>query len=155
MTTLLTENSLANCHFSEEDILQTIRTLASNKTHGHDMISIWMLKLCGNLICKLLEIIFKMCLWNGRFQLQWKKANAVPIHKKGDKLSKTIAQFHEHNQKLVVDKSFKMVTFQRFTIISFWYYISQKLLIRIVKKRNDCGKLFGSFGLNLCINWPL
>ena len=80
------------------------------------------------------------------------KANAVPIHKKGDKLSKTIAQFHEHNQKLVVDKSFKMVTFQRFTIISFWYYISQKLLIRIVKKRNDCGKLFGSFGLNLCIN---
>ena len=38
--TLLTENSLANFHLSKKDNLQIIRTPDSNKTHGHDMISI-------------------------------------------------------------------------------------------------------------------
>ena len=32
-----------------------------------------------------LEIIFKTCLRNGRFPLERKKANVVPIHKKCDK----------------------------------------------------------------------
>ena len=49
------------------------------------MISIRMLKLCGDLICKPLELIFKTCLRNGRFPLEWKKANVVLVHKKGDK----------------------------------------------------------------------
>ena len=44
-----------------------------------------MLKLCSDSICQPLEIIFKTCLWNGRFPLVRKKANVVPIHKKGDK----------------------------------------------------------------------
>ena len=34
--TLLTENSLSNCHFSEKDVLQIIRNTDSNK--AHDMI---------------------------------------------------------------------------------------------------------------------
>ena len=83
--TLLTENSLANCHFSKKAIFQIIRNLDSNKAHGHDMISIGMLKRCGDSICKPLELIFKTCLRNGRFPLEWKKANVVPIHKKGYK----------------------------------------------------------------------
>ena len=82
--TLLTENSLASCHFSKKDIVQIIRNIDSNKAHGHDMISIRMLELCGDLICKPLELIFKTCLRNGRFPLEWKRANVVPIHKKGD-----------------------------------------------------------------------
>ena len=57
--TLLTENSLANCHFSKKDILQIIRNPDSNKAHGHDMISKRMLKVCGDLIRQSLEIIFK------------------------------------------------------------------------------------------------
>ena len=56
--TLLTENSLANCHFSKKDILQIIRN-PDSKAHGHDLISIRMLKLCGNSVCQSLEIIFK------------------------------------------------------------------------------------------------
>ena len=83
--TLLTENALANCHFSKKDIFQIIRTPDSNKVHGHDMISSRMLKLCGDSICKPLELIFKIFLQNGRFLLEWKNANVVPIHKKGDK----------------------------------------------------------------------
>ena len=89
--TLLTENSLANCHFSKKEILQIIRNLDSNKAHGHDMINILMIKLCGNLIGKLLEFIFKTCLRNGTFlipMLSWF------IRKVMNKPSKTIVQFH-------------------------------------------------------------
>ena len=46
------------------------------------MISIRMLKLCGETICRPLNIIFKTCLNTGKFPLEWKKGNVVPIHKK-------------------------------------------------------------------------
>ena len=57
----------------------------SNKAYGHDMIRVRTLKLCGDPICKPLELIFKACLRNGRFLLESKKVYAVSIHKKGDK----------------------------------------------------------------------
>ena len=57
--TLLTENSSTNCHFSKKDILQIIRNPDLNKAHGHDMISIRVLNVCGGLICQSQEIIFK------------------------------------------------------------------------------------------------
>ena len=44
-----------------------------------------MLKICGDQICRPLNIIFKTCLCTGNFPLEWKKANIVLIHKKGDK----------------------------------------------------------------------
>ena len=49
------------------------------------MISTGMLKLCGDSVCKPLELIFKTCLRNVRFPLGWKMANVVPIQNKGDK----------------------------------------------------------------------
>ena len=52
--------------------------------HGHDMISIRMIKLCGDSIYKPLEMIFKSCLNQGIIPAKWKKANIVPVHKKGD-----------------------------------------------------------------------
>ena len=92
---LLTDNSLANSHFSKKDILRIIRKLGSNKAHGHDMISIRLLKRCGDSVLKRLEIIFLACLRNARLALERKKANVVPVHMKGDKkLSKPIVQFH-------------------------------------------------------------
>ena len=41
--------------------------------------------MCGNSICKPLSIIFNDCLKEGKFPSDWKKAHAVPVHKKGDK----------------------------------------------------------------------
>ena len=38
-----------------------------NKAHGHDMVSIRMIKLCGDLIHKPLEMISKSCLNQGAF----------------------------------------------------------------------------------------
>ena len=43
-----TDNSLYSVKFSTENILQIINKLDSNKAHGHDEISIRMLKICGS-----------------------------------------------------------------------------------------------------------
>ena len=76
------EHNLTSCDFSKPDILQITNNQDSNKAHGYDMISIRMLKLCGEAICRPLNIIFKMCLNTGKFSSEWKKGNVVPIHKK-------------------------------------------------------------------------
>ena len=56
-----------------------------NKAHGHDKISICMIKICSTSISKPLRLIFNHCIDNGIYPCEWKKANVVPIHKKGDK----------------------------------------------------------------------
>ena len=80
-----TNNSLYSVRFSTEDILQIINNLDSNKAHGHDEISIRMLKICGSSVCRPLQIIYKSSLDRGKFPQEWKKANVVPVHKKNDK----------------------------------------------------------------------
>ena len=44
-----------------------------------------MLKICGDTICKPLELIFKQALTTGVFPSEWKKGNLVPCYKKDDK----------------------------------------------------------------------
>ena len=56
-----------------------------NKSHGHHMLSIRMLKLCGESIYKPLNLIFKSCLKTCQFPQDWKKANVVTVFKKGGK----------------------------------------------------------------------
>ena len=56
-----------------------------SKAYGHDDILIRMLKLSSKSILKPLKLLFENCLRTGIFPDQWKKANIVPIHKKGDK----------------------------------------------------------------------
>ena len=62
-----------------------INDLDPNKAHGHDMLSIRMIKLCGNSICKPLSIIFNDCLSEGKFLSDWKKAHVALVLKKGGK----------------------------------------------------------------------
>ena len=81
----LTNNRLSSISFSQEDIAKKIQNLDSGKAHGHDSISIRMLKLCGSAIYKTLVIIFKQSVDTGISPSEWKKGNIVPIHKKGDK----------------------------------------------------------------------
>ena len=50
----LTEKCLSNVQISNENIIKIINNLDPNKAHGHDMISIQMLKLCSPSLCKLL-----------------------------------------------------------------------------------------------------
>ena len=77
-----TSQSLSSIEFSTYDILKIFRSLNPNKAHRHVMISIRMLKVCGESICKPLGIVFRSCFENGKFLSQWKKANVVPVLKK-------------------------------------------------------------------------
>ena len=71
--------------FLAGDIAEIIQKRTSNQAHGHDNVSIRMLKICGNTISKPLESIFKQALITGTHPSGWKKGNMVPVHKKGDK----------------------------------------------------------------------
>ena len=63
--TVHTESLLESFYFSVDHIEDIIKKLDPNKARGNDMISIRMLKLCGDSIWKPLEIIFKNFLKEG------------------------------------------------------------------------------------------
>ena len=66
-------------------ILKIIAKLDSNKGHGHDKTGLCMIEICCTSTCKPLRLIFNHCIDSGIYPCDWKKANVVPIHKKGDK----------------------------------------------------------------------
>ena len=51
----ITVKRLRTINFTTDNIEKNILSLNPNKAHGHDNISMRMLKICGNTICKLLE----------------------------------------------------------------------------------------------------
>ena len=79
-----TNERLFSVKIIDDDILKIIAKLDSNKAHGHDKISICMIKICSTLIGKPLRIIFNHCIDNGIYPCKSKKANVAPIHKKRD-----------------------------------------------------------------------
>ena len=80
-----TDNRLLTVNFSNDSIAKTLQNLDPNNTDGHDKISIHMLHLCGNSICKPLKLIFQQAMESGSFPSEWKKGNVVPIHEKDNK----------------------------------------------------------------------
>ena len=80
-----TENVISSIDFDSDDIAKIIQKSDRKKAHGHDIISICMLKICGNSIYKPLQLIFQSCTENGKFPSEKKKANVVPVNKKGNK----------------------------------------------------------------------
>ena len=86
--TYITETKLSSFDIEGEDICKILNTLYIKKTHGHDEVSMKVLKLCDKIIIKPLSIIFKNCKLKKTFPNHWRKANAVPIHKKGKNLLK-------------------------------------------------------------------
>ena len=81
----VTGKRLSTINVTADDIEKINVSFNSNKAHGHDNISISMLKVCGDTICKSLELIFKQALTTGVFPPEWKKGNMVLCYKKGDK----------------------------------------------------------------------
>ena len=78
----LTDSSLDSITISGTDILKTIRSLDINKAHGHDDISIRMLKICDGAIVEPLKILFVNSVNQAVFPSRWKKANVILVHKK-------------------------------------------------------------------------
>ena len=68
-----TDKYLSTVTFFENEIKKAIRNLDPNKAHGHDMLSIRMLKICDDSLCGPLGLILQFCLENGKFPSEWKK----------------------------------------------------------------------------------
>ena len=71
----LTDNRLSSVSCSQDDFAKIIQNLDPNKAHGHDNMSIRVLKICGSSIYKPVEMIVKQCIETGFFPSEWKKAN--------------------------------------------------------------------------------
>ena len=83
--TYIPDSKLSSLQFEDNDIIKIIRPLDINKAHGHDDISISMLKICNLAIIKPLSIIFRNCINHSTFPDLRKKSNTCPIHTKGHK----------------------------------------------------------------------
>ena len=81
----LTDENLSSFNISSEVIFQLIKNLDPNKAHGHDEISVKILKLCAPSICKPFTLLFENCLISGESPNVWEKSNTVRVHKKEDK----------------------------------------------------------------------
>ena len=64
---------LSTVRFLENDILKIIRKLDLTNAYYHNKVSIRMLKLSNNAICKPFHIILISCLKTRVFPLHWKK----------------------------------------------------------------------------------
>ena len=81
----LTQSRLNFINFNEDEILKVIRALNIHKAHGHDDISIRMIKICDKSLLKSLIILFENSIKSSCYPDIWKRSNIIPVHKKNDK----------------------------------------------------------------------
>ena len=74
---LFADKSLSNITFADNDIGRMKWSLHPNKGQGHNMMSICMLKICGDSIYKPLGRIFRACLEHGVFPQNWIRSNLL------------------------------------------------------------------------------
>ena len=71
--------------FNEHRILSILLNIDINKSARPDEISDIVLKKCAYALARLLSILFNLSFSMGVLPPDWKLANVVPVHKKGDK----------------------------------------------------------------------
>ena len=81
----MTKDHIKTICFGKSDVVKLIKALDISKAHGHDGISVKMIKICVDSIAPPLTMIFQNSLAGGIFANDWKKANIVLIHKRSDK----------------------------------------------------------------------
>ena len=104
-----THARLSSIDFDEEDILKIIRNLNVNKAHGHDNISIRMLKICDSVLVEPLSQIYKNCINSGVFPDIWKKSHIISTYKKNDKCC--INNYHPVSLLLICGKIFECILY--------------------------------------------
>ena len=92
--TFKTQSRLNSICFEEDDILRIIRNLNVDKAHGHDNISMRMLKICDSVVVEPLSLIFKSCIDSGIFPNYGRNLISFqPTKKKINVVSTTIGLF--------------------------------------------------------------
>ena len=105
-----TDARLSNIVITGSEVLDQIKCLDTGKSSGHDGLSPRMLKEAGHTIVQPLSLLFNMSIKDGKFPKSWKKANVIPIHKKGDK--DDINNYRPVSVLPIVSKIFERIIFK-------------------------------------------
>ena len=81
--TFITNSRYSSLSITSSDVLKILKGLNTCKAAGHDNINKIILKECALSIYVPLSRLFNLSLSNGVFPTCWKKANVIPIFKKG------------------------------------------------------------------------
>ena len=109
--TFLTQARLEFLEFNEGEILKIIRALNINKAHGHDDISIRMIKICDKSLLKPSTILFKNSTSLCCYPDIWKKCHIIPAQKKNDK--RLVNNYRPISLLPIFGKIFKKIIFNR------------------------------------------
>ena len=78
-------NSMSKITVNRFGVLKLLNNINENKATGPDEIPGRLLKTCANEICDVLTLMYQSSLDQGCIPNDWKKANIVPVYKKGNK----------------------------------------------------------------------
>ena len=76
---------LTDISITEQEIMDQLSILDTNKSYGDDNISPMFLKKSGDKLLKPLKILFNLSMSSSTFPKLWKIANVLPLYKKGPK----------------------------------------------------------------------
>ena len=81
----LTQSRLYTIDFYEHDVLKIIGALNIHKAHGHDDISVRVIKICDKSLLKPLILLFENSTKSSCYPDIWKRTNIIPAHMNNDK----------------------------------------------------------------------
>lgn len=111
-------NSIYLAPITEQEISNKIKLLKADKACGPDNISISLVKLLEENLCKPLAYIFNLCIENGVYPKELKKATITPIYKNKGELSdpnnyrpiSLLPTFNKIFEKCLYDRLYSFVT---------------------------------------------
>ena len=104
----LTQSRLSSVRFNEDKI---VRALNISQAHGHDDISIRMIKMCDKSLLKPLIILFENSTKSSCYPDIWKRSNIIPVHKKNDK--QLVNNYRPISLSPIFEKLLEKVIFNR------------------------------------------
>ena len=119
-------NSFSTVEFWTCDVLRTIRHLNPNKVQVHDIISIWLLKICDESICKPLQIVFGSCLEKWRVLLRMEKSQCSSCRQKNNNKKNNKQELKNYRPISLLTVSGKI--FERFLYDSMFTFFTKNSL---------------------------
>ena len=83
------DESLENLVITEDEVGKELRNINTSKAPGPDELPSHVLKTCAQSLTAPITTLFNKSFQQGEIPTDWKKANVVPIHKKGPKTDPT------------------------------------------------------------------
>ena len=108
--TIQNPNQLYTIEITNSDVMDQLNCLDINKAYGPDGIPPRLLKEVKGIICEPLSKLFNNSLASETFPAIWKKANVLPIFKKGAK--NIVGNYRPISQLSINSKIFERIIFK-------------------------------------------